>query len=111
MARSYKQKCSSCKKNYVIVTWKNKYPLCYECVKNEISQEIKDPAMKEMFDIPEELYKTNTFLRDIKVKYIRYGELSEKQIETFKQVAHDLMNEEDDEIDTPSGEKTDTSAK
>ena len=46
--------------------------------------EIKDPKMKKMFDIPEEFYKKNMFLRSIKINYLRFGKLSEKQIEAFK---------------------------
>ena len=43
-----------------------------------------------MFDIPEELYKKNFFLRDIKIKYLRYGKLSDKQIAAFKRVAKEM---------------------
>jgi hypothetical protein len=54
--------------------------------------EIKDPKMKKMFDIPEEFYKENSFLRDIKIKYLQWGELTEKQIEAFKKVAKDMKD-------------------
>lgn len=40
--------------------------------------------MKKMFDIPEDFYKKNSFLRSIKINYLRYGKLTEKQIEAFK---------------------------
>lgn len=40
--------------------------------------------MKKFFDIPEEFYRENAFLRSIKVNYLRYEGLSERQIETFK---------------------------
>lgn len=63
---------------------------CYPCQKAEMSGEIKDAAMKKMFNIPEELYMKNAFLRDIKIKYLRFGSLSDKQIETFKKVAKEL---------------------
>lgn len=46
--------------------------------------EIKDPAMKKMFDIPDEYYKASSFLRDIKIKYLQYENLTERQIEAFK---------------------------
>lgn len=82
----YKQKCIQCKKNYVPVRKRKKYVVCYECQKEKLHQEVKDPEMKKMFDIPEEFYKKNAFLRDIKVKYHRYGELTERQIEVFKDV-------------------------
>jgi len=46
--------------------------------------EIKDPEMKKFFDIPEEFYAVNSFLRDIKVNYLKYGKLSDRQISAFK---------------------------
>ena len=52
--------------------------------------EIKDAAMKKMFDIPEELYMKNAFLRDIKIKYLRFGSLSDKQLDAFKKVSKEL---------------------
>jgi len=91
MSRTYKQKCSVCKKNYVIVSWRNKYPVCYDCQKSELAQPVNDPEMKALFDIPEELYKNSAFLRDIKSKYLRFGSLSDKQIETFKKVVTELL--------------------
>ena len=54
--------------------------------------EIKDPKMKKMFDIPEEFYKDNAFLRDIKIKYLKWGELTENQINAFKKVVKDLKD-------------------
>ncbi len=90
MAVNYKQKCSMCKTNYVMVTYRDRYPVCYECQKKDLQGEIKDPAMKKMFDIPEDLYHKNSFLRNIKINYLRYGSLSEKQVEAFKKVAKKL---------------------
>ena len=46
--------------------------------------EIKDPEMKKMFDIPLEFYKASSFLCDIKVKYLQYDSLSERQVAAFK---------------------------
>ena len=86
MAVSYKQKCIRCKKNYVIVTYRQRYAVCYECQKKEMQGKIADPKMKELFDIPEEFYKKNLFLRDIKIKYLKGVDLTEKQIEAFKKV-------------------------
>ncbi|MBU0929757.1 MAG: hypothetical protein KJ623_01665 [Nanoarchaeota archaeon] len=82
----YKQLCNKCKKNYVVVTYKQYYALCYDCQKNELKGKIKNPAMKKMFDIPEEFYKENSFLRNIKINYLKFRKLSEKQIEVFKKV-------------------------
>ncbi|MBD3318887.1 hypothetical protein GF342_03175 [Candidatus Woesearchaeota archaeon] len=92
MARSYKQKCMKCKKNYVKVTFRNRFPVCYECLKAELNTPIEDPEMKKLFDIPEELYEESAFLRDIKLKYIRFGSLTEKQIEAFKKVVKDMLD-------------------
>ncbi len=86
----YKQKCMRCKENYVLVSWKQKYPLCYECQKKELHQKIKDPKMKKFFDIPEDFYKQSAFLRNIKIYYIKFKTLSEKQIEAFKKTVEKL---------------------
>lgn len=101
-AFKYKQKCSRCKKNYVIVTWKNNYPLCYDCQKSEMQGEITDPKMKKLLDIPEEFYRENSFLRSIKINALRYGSLSEKQIEYFKKSV-DKMKKDNEEKEALAG--------
>ena len=80
----FKIKCARCRKNYVLATSRTRFPVCYECQEKEMKGEIKDPKMKEMFDIPEEFYKENAFLRDIKINYLKFGSLSERQIEAFQ---------------------------
>ena len=55
--------------------------------------EIKDEAMKKLFDIPEEFYKKNSFLRNIKINYLRYGKLTDRQIEAFKKVVKQVEEE------------------
>ncbi len=90
MPVKFQKKCYKCKKNYVTVTARQRFPVCYECQKAEMQGEIKDPKMKKMFDIPEDFYKQNSFLRDIKIKYLMYGELTEKQIAAFKKVVKEL---------------------
>ncbi len=90
MRVSYKQRCGRCKKNMVVVTARTNFPLCYDCQKNDLNGEIKEPAMKKMFDIPEEYYQSNSFLRSIKINYLRYGSLSEKQIEAFKKTVEKM---------------------
>ncbi|MBR9691333.1 hypothetical protein GOV06_00960 [Candidatus Woesearchaeota archaeon] len=92
MAIRFKQKCFRCKKNYVLASRRQRWIVCYDCQKAEMKGEIKDPKMKKMFDIPEEFYKENLFLRDIKIKYIKWGELTENQINAFKKVVKDLKN-------------------
>lgn len=86
----YKQKCSRCK-NMVVVSGSTRYPLCYDCQKSEMRGEITDPEMKAMFDLPEELYKQSSFLRSIKVNYLKFGKLSEKQLAAFRKVSAELQ--------------------
>ena len=93
MAVIYKQKCFRCKTNYVVVTWKEKFPNCYDCQKKELEGEIKDKKMKAFFTIPEDFYKENSFLRNIKVAYLRYGKLTEKQSEAFKKTVDRMKGE------------------
>ena len=86
----FKQLCQKCKKNMVLVTSKTKFAICYDCQKEDLQGEIKDPKMKKMFDIPEEFYKENSFLRDIKIRYLKFKELSEKQIAAFEKTVKEL---------------------
>jgi len=90
MALQYKSRCTRCKKNFQLITRPTPYVVCYECQKPEMQGEITDPEMKKMFDIPEQYYKDIMFLRDIKIKYLLYGNLSENQIEAFKKVVDKL---------------------
>ncbi|HLC32687.1 MAG TPA: hypothetical protein VJJ82_02580 [Candidatus Nanoarchaeia archaeon] len=81
---SYKQLCARCKKNMVLIVGRSQFPLCYDCQKSELSGPISDPKMKKLFNIPEDLYRQSSFLRSIKSGYLRFGKLSDKQIEAFK---------------------------
>ena len=74
----------------VLISGRNNFPLCYDCQKNELEGEIKDPEMKKLFDIPEEFYRQNSFLRSIKSNYLKFGKLTEKQVETFKKAVSDM---------------------
>ena len=58
----------------------------------EISKPIEDEKFKKLFDIGPKLYEQSSFLRSIKSNYLKFGSLSEKQIETFKKVAEELAN-------------------
>ena len=84
---SYKQRCVLCKKNMVLISQYGQKPFCTECQMKEINKPITDPVFKELFDIKPELYEQSSFLRNIKQAYLRYGSLTEKQVETFKKVA------------------------
>ncbi len=88
--RSYKQKCIVCRKNYAMVTWKNRNPVCTECRMRDISKPITEPKFKKLFDIDKSLYEKSSFLRNIKSSYLRYGGLSDKQVEMFRKVAEEL---------------------
>jgi hypothetical protein len=71
----------------VLMTRRGQRPVCFTCEKKDLQGEITDPAMKKLFDIPEELYQKSSFLRSVKIQYLKYGKLSDKQIEIFKKVA------------------------
>ena len=73
---------------------KENYVLCYDCQKPELDKPIDDPQMKAMFNIPQTQYEQSSFLRSIKMNYLRYGKLSEKQIEAFKKVSSELGQNE-----------------
>ena len=93
MAIEFKKKCPRCKKNFVKVTRRQETGvLCYECDKKQMQGEITDPEMKKLFDIPEEYYQQNAFLRDIKINYMRFGKLTDKQIDAFKRTVEKLKN-------------------
>lgn len=86
MAMNYKVKCGKCKKNYQLINRPTPFVVCYECHKPQMQGEITDVKMKKFFDIPESYYIANMFLRDIKIKYLLYGGLSENQIAAFEKV-------------------------
>ncbi|MBD3310445.1 hypothetical protein GF351_04455 [Candidatus Woesearchaeota archaeon] len=94
MAIKFKKKCARCRKNFVLTTSRDRYPLCYECEKSELDQEIEDPEMKKLFDIPEEFYRKNSFLRDIKRNYLRFENLTDKQIAAFKKTVERMKKEQ-----------------
>ena len=59
----------------------------------KINQPIEDPKYKELLNIPVELYEKSSFLRNIKESYLRFNSLTERQIETFKKVVKELIDE------------------
>lgn len=85
MSAKYKQKCSRCKTNYALASPRERFVTCDECRQKDMSKEITDPEMKKMFDIPKEYYESSAFLKDIRISYARFGQLSERQIEAFKE--------------------------
>ena len=90
MRTQYKQKCAKFKKNYVLVTSANSYVICYDCQKDSLVGEITDPFYKKLLDIPEEYYKENAFLRNIKANYLRYHSLTDNQISAFEKAVEKM---------------------
>jgi hypothetical protein len=93
MAIQFKQKCAKCKKNYVLATSRTGYVICYECQKASLVGEITDPAYKKLLEIPEEYYKENSFLRNIKANYLKYHSLTEPQVAAFEKVVAKMKEE------------------
>lgn len=90
----YKQICAICRKNHVLISARGQFPICTACSMREINKPIEDEKFRKMFDIDPKLYEQSSFLRSIKSNYLRFGSLSEKQVETFKRVAAELANPE-----------------
>ncbi|MBI2580538.1 hypothetical protein HYV85_01890 [Candidatus Woesearchaeota archaeon] len=88
----YKQLCAICRKNHILISSRNQFPICTSCSMKQINQPITDEKFRKMFDIDQKLYEESSFLRSIKSNYLRFGSLSEKQIDTFKRVAAELAN-------------------
>lgn len=88
----YKQLCAICRKNHVLIITRNQFPICTSCSMRQISKPIEDEKFKKLFDIDEKLYEESSFLRSIKSNYLRFGSLSEKQVEVFKRVAEELKS-------------------
>lgn len=92
----FKQKCTVCKENYVLMTNRGGYAVCYDCQKEKMGKPIEDPEMKKLFDIPVSFYRESPFLRDIKINYLKWGKLSEAQVAAFKKVVNKIYNEKVD---------------
>tara|TARA_Y100000310_G_scaffold124700_1_gene123445 strand:+ start:61669 stop:61971 length:303 start_codon:yes stop_codon:yes gene_type:complete len=90
----YKQRCAICKDKMVTIYSYKQFPKCMDCEMKEIDKPITDPKMKKLFDIPRELYEENYFLRNIKNSFIRFGNLSEKQIEAFKKSVKEMKSKQ-----------------
>ncbi len=90
----YKQRCALCKKNMVLMYSARQFPICVDCHLKRISDQVTDKKYN-FLNIPDELYRESSFLRNIKESYLRFGSLSEKQVEVFKKVAGDLKNKKE----------------
>jgi len=92
MRPRYKQLCVICRKNHVLISSRNQFPICTDCSMKQINQPITDAKFKKLFDIDQKLYEQSSFLRSIKSNYLRFGSLSGKQIDTFRKVAAEMAN-------------------
>ena len=88
----YKQLCAICRKNHVLISSRSQFPICTACSMREINKPIEDEKFRKMFDIDNKLYEESSFLRSIKSNYLRFGNLSDRQVEMFKKVAGELKN-------------------
>ncbi len=93
----FKQRCAMCKDAMVIMYSHRQFPICSECHMKQIDKPIKDEKWAKFFDIPKKLYEQSSFLRNIKQAYLRFENLSEKQIEAFKKTVKDLKNPKKEE--------------
>jgi hypothetical protein len=96
MAIRFKKKCIRCKKNYVLATSRSRFVVCYECDEKDLKGDINDPTMKKLFDIPHVLYKQSRFLRSIKINYLKFGSLSDRQVEAFKETVKKMSQKLED---------------
>ncbi len=88
----YQQRCARCRKNMVQIFSRRQYPICTGCQMRQLDQEIENPEYKKMFDIPREFYVQSYFLRSIKENCIRFGSLSERQVEAFTRTVEEMKN-------------------
>ena len=65
-----------------------------------IAEPVKDKKYS-FLNIPDELYRESSFLRNIKESFLRFNSLSEKQVEVFKKVVDDLKNPKKKEESKP----------
>jgi hypothetical protein len=90
----FKQKCMLCRKNYALIESRRQKPICTECQTKDFNKPIDDPKFKKLFDIDTSLYEKSYFLRDIKSAYLRFGNLTERQIDAFEKVAEEMSKKE-----------------
>ena len=90
MAR-YKQLCTICRKNHVIIERYKQKPFCPECEMRNWGK-IEKEKYKKILDIPKEIYVKSYFLRNVRGYYETFGKLTEKQIDAFKKNVEKLKN-------------------
>jgi len=75
-----------------LVTYAKQFPVCKECQLKQMKQKITDPYYKKMFDIEPKFYEQNDFLRSIKINYLRFQGLTDRQVEAFKRTVEELKD-------------------
>ncbi len=87
----FKQKCALCKEHMVLMYSRRQFPICTKCHMKKIAKPVTDTKYKKLLDIPKELYEKSVFLRNIKESYLRFDNLTEKQVAAFKKVVKELQ--------------------
>lgn len=100
----FKKKCALCRDKMAIITSFSQFPVCDCCQMKRIKGNIADKEY-EFLNINDKLYKESYFLRNIKENYLRYGNLSEKQIEAFKKVVKEMQGGKKEEKKEKEEEK------
>lgn len=95
----FKQKCAMCKDNMVMMYSRRQFPICVDCHMKQIDKPVKDKKYQKLLDIPDELYRQSSFLRNIKHAYLRFDNLTERQVEAFKKTIKDLNKAEKESTD------------
>ncbi len=107
MARiKFKKKCGICKKVWVVIH-RREFPICTPChMKRIFSEEQKITAKKFLFlNIDKEFYEQSRFLRNIREAYLRFEDLTDRQIEAFKETLERTKNPPSEEELAKEAEK------
>ncbi len=73
------------------ITSFNQFPVCDSCQMKRIKGNIEDREYG-FLNISDQLYRESYFLRSVKGNYLRYGHLSEKQVDAFKKVVKEMRS-------------------
>jgi len=88
----FKKKCRICNDKWVLDQPKQ-FTICTEChMKQIFSEEVTDKKYA-FLNISHDLYQKSRFLRNIRQSYVRFHELSEKQVSAFKETVKSLKSE------------------
>ncbi len=88
-APKFKQKCKICHKEWVVIRGRE-FPICVKCHMRQMTFEKITQLKYKFLNISKKLYEKSRFLRSIRQSYLRYEELTEKQIKAFKKAVKEL---------------------